>query len=138
MGFFTKGIEYNKLAMAFNGIVLILDNLDERALNGGTNEVYEQIEKDVILVAYMYRINIIDRIEKYKWSFTTPIKVPNISSNLTTLSNAYNNTFEMISNLAHDLNVEAVVKNILEKGESFNKLEQSLPSELKNKLNEGL
>lgn len=138
MGLFTKGIEYNKLAMAFNGMILIIKEVDNKALNGGDNEVYAKIEKEVMMVAYMYRINIIDRIEKYQWSFTTPIKVPNISSNRTTLLNAYNTTIEKLSDLADDLSIADEVQDILKKGDYFYKVESSLPAHVKIKFNEGL
>jgi hypothetical protein len=133
-----KGIEYNKLAMAFNGMYLIINEVESKTLNGDTYEVYAIIEKELMMVAYMYRINIIDRIEKYRWDFNTPIVVPNLSEETTTLENVYNATFEKLTGLADVLSIGNEIKSILKKGDHFYKTEDSLPEHIKLKLNEGL
>lgn len=138
MGLFTKRIQYNRLAMAINGMVLIINELDERAMSGGKEDVYAQIEQELFIAAYMYRINIIDRLEKYNWDETTPIIVPNISSKRTTLEFAFNNTIDKLNSLADDLSCLDEVTSILKKSDYFFKIENSLPIQLKIKLNQGL
>lgn len=138
MGLFTKGIEYNKLAMAFNGMFLIVNEIDNKAKSRISEAEFDKIPDELIMLAYLCRINIVNRMEKYDWGLMTPIKIPNISSSRITLMQAYNMTVDKVSILAMDLEMTDVIQSVLEKGEHFYKFEKSLPVHVKIKLNEGM
>lgn len=137
--FSKMGIEYNDLAKAFNGIIQIVKEIEDKMTSTRlTNFEFEKVENEVIMVAYLCRINIINRMDRYNWSLTTPIHVPNISSERTTLKIAYDMTVGEVSSLAKDMSISDVVQSVLEKGHHFYKFENGLPVNFKMKLNEGL
>ena len=76
MKFFKKGIELNNLAKYFSMVYLQLNELELKIKNAKDKESYLE---DLFVLAYISRKEIIDRIEEYKWSWTTPIMMPPIS-----------------------------------------------------------
>lgn len=133
-----SGTQYNKMAMAINGMIIILQEVENKINEFPPDDEFEKIEQQVVMIAYLSRLNIIDRLAKYNWNFNTPIIVPNISQTPVSLEKAYEMTVGHVQNLASDLGITDVVQGILGRNEEFTTFENSLPKEVRDKLNEGL
>jgi len=128
MGFFKKTAEYNKLAQSFNGLYPMIQEL-----NAKTSD--EEIKEDLLLLAYIGRINIIDRMETYNWNYNGSIVVPSMPGRKTTLINAFNLTIGMITHMADELGIENQNPGIFDQDDFFYDLEKNIPSYIKNLIN---
>jgi hypothetical protein len=131
MGFFTKAIEYNKMAKALGALFVMANELASKVEENKEVDYSE----DLFLLAYLSRIEIVDRVEEYKWGMLNKITVPLISKSTITLMHAFNQTIGFISLIATNINMLEKVQNILEKGERYNEMDKKIPSHLKNMLN---
>jgi hypothetical protein len=136
-GLFKKGIEYNNLAKAFDGMFTIVNQVEDKTTEISVEE-FNKIPGELMMLAYLCRINIIDRMEKYEWDLMNSIIVPSISSSKITLMHAYNMTIDKLSIVASDMDMLDEIQSVLAKGKHFYEVENSLPQHIKIKLNEGL
>lgn len=125
MRFLTKALEYNKLAKAFNGHYLMLS----KALGEASNK---DIKDDLLILAYLGRREIIDRIEEYQWQMGTKIIVPMMPGDKKTLGYAFEQTIGKLMKVADQEGCGNQVIQILDKKEIYYKLDDSLPEFLKN------
>jgi hypothetical protein len=132
LNFLKKGNEYNKLAKSFNGVYLSLQELKSEFENQNIEIDYEQ---QLAFLAFISRIEILDRMDLYKWPLTTPISIPNMSKSLITLATAYKNTILEIINFSETFDIVDSINAILDKKEDFYIIEKSIPNYLKNILN---
>lgn len=122
MKFFTKGLELNRLAKGFNGVKLMLMSIDDGKIENET----------LYILAYISRREIIDRIERFKWNISNPIIVPSISTGRISIAFALQNTVSYIVTLAEETGNYYEIKEILDKGEMYYTIQDSLPSYIKN------
>ena len=125
MNFFKRGLEYNKLAKAFNGYYQMLQPLVEKSN-------YEDIKDDLFIMAFLARKEIIDRMEAINYKLTTRIVVPMMPGNNKTLEYAYLQTVGKIMTLSESQGYSSEIQEILDKGELYFELEKTIPSHLKS------
>lgn len=125
MAFLEKGLEYNKLAKAFNSIYLMLQQLISKI----ENEPIEVVE--LYLLAYIGRKEIIDRMDKYNWDLYGPIVIPMMPGYKKTLSYAYQQTIGKIEDISEQEYCSDEVQEILNKGEFYYELDRNIPDEMK-------
>lgn len=124
MKFFKKGIELNNLAKYFSMVYLQLNELELKIKNAKDKESYLE---DLFVLAYISRKEIIDRIEEYKWSWTTPIMMPPISKGFIQIIDIYKKTVSRIIIISSELEVEVIISDILEKGNAYKEIDKMNP-----------
>lgn len=128
MNFFKRNIEYNNLAKAFNGYYQRIQQLNEKA-------AYQDIGTELIDVAFLVRVEIIDRMDIINYKMSTRIVVPMMPGNKKTLEYAYLQTVGKLVTLAESQGLKQKVEEILEKGDLFYEIERTLPIDVKKMLN---
>lgn len=124
--FIQKGLEYNKLAKAFNGNYIMLHTAIQSS-NSGVN-----IIPDIYILAYLGRKEILDRIDKYKWNMNSPIAIPMISSSRITLLMAYQATIGEVMRIASEKGILDKTSEILEGGPAYFEMDRTVPASYKN------
>jgi len=127
MNFIKRGLEYNKLAKAFNGYYQMIQPLVEKSN-------YEDIRDDLFIIAFLARKEIIDRMEVINYKLTTRIVVPMMPGNNKTLEYAYLQTVGKLMTLGENQGYSDEVQDILDKGNLYFELENTIPSHLKTLL----
>lgn len=123
---FKRGLEYNKLAKSLNGIYQMIDNLIKKRYSADINE-------EMLVVAYLSRIEIIDRLVKYKWAGNTPIVVPMMPGYKKTLGYALTQTIERLVEISDEVGFKEEVEEVLDRGMLFYKVEAEIPESLKKR-----
>lgn len=127
MGFFSKGIEYNKMAKSLNGLYLMIEEIRQK-------KDYEDIMSDLFVAAYLSKIEVLDRIDVYKWNGNTPIYAPMIPGVNKNLEYALNQTVGKIIMLGNELGYEDAIEEIFSGGELYDEIENNIPNNIKNLL----
>jgi len=125
--FFKKGNEYNKLAKSINGIYILLKQLKVEFESMNIEIDYEM---QLSFFAFISRIEIFDRIDKYKWSYSTPIVVPSINKRRITLEKALNASVYEVVAFSEEFDYSHYITAILEKRKEFYDIESIIPSSL--------
>jgi len=94
--------------------------------------VKSEFEEDVLVLAYISKKGVFDRLEKYNWTMNAKMFVPTIERGRITLSYALSQTVGKISMLAAELDMSDIVQEIMDGGDAFYELERQLPDQLKN------
>lgn len=128
MKFLKRSLEYNKLAKAFNGYYQMIQQLIEKA-------EYEDISEELFNMAFLVRVEILDRMEIINYKMSTRIVVPMMPGNKKTLEYAYLQTIGKLTVLGESQGYTEEIKEILEKGDLYYELERTLPLDVKNMLN---
>lgn len=134
MKFFKRGIEFNNLAKGFNGIYVLINELEVKIQNNYSSD-YSEFEQDLMISAYLCRKEILDRMEEYHWEFASLIIVPLISKGRIPLTFAFQKTVGRLYSLAEKVSLSDKVKEILEKEDAFYEIDRSIPNQIKNMLN---
>ena len=129
MNFLKRGLEYNRLAKIFNGTYVMINELEVKVKN---NE--DEIHQDFFILAYLCRKEIIDRMEEYNWSMSTPIVIQMMSKGRLTLLFAYQQTIGRLLILSNELGLSDEVQEILDKGNAYFEIDNALPLNIKNML----
>jgi len=132
LNFFKKGNEYNKLAKSINGIYILLNQLKSELKSINIEIDYEE---QLSFFAFISRIEILDRIDKYKWPHTTPIVVPSISKKLITLEKALQNSVYEIVVFSEEFDYSHYITAILEKRKEFYDIQSRIPEPLMEMFN---
>ena len=119
--FLKPHTEYVKMADSINKMIQVL--ISER---GQISDV-DEFTYRVLLVAYLVRKGINDRMDKNNWPWETNIMVTSISRKVTTLFDAFAKTVGEINHIAEQLDLTEIVNEIMEKGDAFYQLERSIP-----------
>jgi len=130
MNFLKKGFAYNKLAKGFNGLYVMINELEVKVNNND-----DELHQDFFIIAYLCRKEVLDRIEEYNWNMGNPIVVPMMSKGQLTLMFAYQQTVGRLIRLANDSGLAKEIEEILEKGNAFYDIDNALPLNVKNMLN---
>ena len=125
--FLKPGIEFNNLAKAMNGLNVMIQSITPKLTHFDPIE----IEEEVLIMAYICRKGILDRLEQYNWPITSMITVPTIEKNRITLAYALQQTIGKVSLIADQIGLTKAVQEIFEKGKSYYEIENSLPSHIK-------
>ncbi len=118
MNFFKKGLEYNKLAQAFNGLYQMIQETIQKAQ-------YNDVRDDLFAIAYVGRKEIIDRMDEYNWSLETSIVIPMMPGQRTTLLFAYQQTIGKLIELSEIEGYLNEIEEILDKGNLFFELSKT-------------
>lgn len=129
--FFKKGREFNNLAKGFNGLFMMINEL-EVSINNTSD--YRELSETLLTIAYISRIDIIDRLEIYNWQMTTPISIPMMSKGRLTIVFAYQQTIGRLIHLSEITGYEETVNEILDKKDAFYQIESIIPNHIKNLL----
>ena len=116
------GLEFQKMAEAFNGIYGVISAIDVSA----ANKNLEEKKQDILYCAFISKKEILDRIEIYKWNELTPINIPLISNSTINIKLALNKTVREINNLAAVFNLEEQIEEIISKGDLYYEFEKTL------------
>ena len=114
--FLKPRTEYGKMAQTMNGMYLIIQTLIPKIQK--TNNI-DSFNEDVLVLAYIARKGVLDRMEKNNWAWETYIIVPSISRKVTTLFDAFAKTVGEIDHIAEQLDLTDIVNEIMEKGMPF-------------------
>lgn len=125
MGFFTKGTEYNKMAKSLNGLYLMIDEIRQKKDS-------QDIRWDLYIATYLTKIEVLDRMELYKWKGSTPIYAPMIPGVKKNLDYALNQTIGKIFLLSNELGYEKEIEEIFAKGALYTEIENNIPQNIKN------
>ena len=129
--FLKPGVEFNNLAKSMNGMNFLLKELIPK-LEHSIDDT--EFSADILLLAYISRKGIMDRMEQYKWPLTSKIVVPSIDRGRITLLYAYTQTVGRLYIIANELGLSESVQEIIDRGESYYTLESSLPYHIKEKI----
>ena len=121
--FLKVGKAFNDLAKAMNGMNSMLDELIpkiERSYD------YSEFGEEVLILAYIGRKGILNRMEEYNWGLDAKIIVPTIDRGRITLMYAYTRTIGRLQMIATKLELSELVEDIMAKGETYYELENKL------------
>jgi len=121
--------EYNKLARTISRVSEVLDKITETVPK---DLLVKFCEEQLLYVAYVCKIGIIDRIEKYKWNVEKPIVIH--AGKIFTIKQGLIITvlkLLAISASIKDAELEDKITEILQQGELFYEIEKELPNEWK-------
>lgn len=133
MIFFKKGIEFNNLAKGFNGTFVMINELETKIQHSYSND-YSEFEQDLLILAYLCRKEILDRMEEYNWSMGSPIIVPMMSKGRLTVTFAFQQTVGRLYSLAEKLSLSDEINEVLDKGNAYFEIDRAIPNHVKNLL----
>jgi hypothetical protein len=124
-----SALDLNRMAIAMGKICIALDDLESKIIDG--DDVYEN-KDGVMAVAYMFRIGVIEMIEKpenkYMQNPTLPIVIPLgiFKHRKETIGSAFRLTLGRLLNLAEKNDeINQAVADILDGGDLYKEIEQS-------------
>ncbi len=132
--FLKKGIEFNKLAQSFNAMYLALNELTpklERNLKDLDSFKEKHIES-VLMLAYIAKKGIIDRLDNYQWGLEAKISIPSISSSRVTVGYAWSLTVSKLTIMSTILYMSDDIQEIYDGGDMYIYFEKNIPEKLKN------
>jgi len=129
MLFFRRGQAYSKLGRGFNGICFMINDHDAK-VGLSADEKFT----DLMVIAFLFRKEIIDRMDEFNWGWQTPIMVPLLSRGSITLTNAFNMIISKILVLAEKNDLSDQVQEMLDRGSIFQEFDSFLPLQIKNLL----
>ena len=131
--FFKTGAEFNKLAQSFNAMYLALVELTPKLERNKNDFTYfrEEHKEDILVLAYIAKKGIIERLDKYPWGFEAKISIPTISSSRVTVGYAWSQTITKLNIIATLLNITEEVQEIIDGGALYIEFESSFPEKLK-------
>lgn len=127
MGFFSKGIEFNKMAKSLNGLYLMIDEIRQK-------KDFEDVTSDLFLASYLMKIEVFNRMDIYKWTLKTPIYAPMIPGVSKNLEYALHQTFGRIMEIGNELGYQEEIDEIFSEGELFTEIQNNIPNNVKNLL----
>jgi len=125
--FLKTGIEFNNLAKSMNGMNVMIQDLIpkiERSYD------HSEFTEDILVLAYIARKGVLDRMEQYNWTMDAKIIVPTIDRGRITLMYAFTQTVGKLQMIAAQLELTEMVEEVMEKGDAYYQLERNLPSEI--------
>lgn len=125
-GLVQSGKQYQELAKTANACYLVLQDVKLAIKNGNLGSDH------LFYVCYMFRTDILDRIDKYKWSLGTPIVVPMMPGENKTLQTTINILLQNINTCAEMTSTEEECQEILEKDDFYYELEERIPPHAKS------
>ena len=130
-GLFKPRTEYGKMAETMNSMYLKIQILIPKVEKVSDINAFNE---EVLILAYIARRGILDRIETNNWDWETSIIIPSISRQVMTLWDAFAKTVGEIDNIAEQLDLTGIVNEIMEKGDAFYQLEKSIPEAAKKNI----
>lgn len=124
MNFFKRALEYNNLAKSLNGIYQMLNDTIRKR-----NQI--NISEDLLVIAYISRVEIIDRIAIYRWSGNTRIIIPMMPGTNKTLDYALTQTIDRLVMIGNEIGIEEEIEDVLNKGALFYRIENEIPESIK-------
>ncbi len=121
-----SGIQYQKLAEAANACYLLLQDIKSEIRIGSKNP------DNLLYVCYLVRNEILDRIEKYRWSLNTPIIVPMMPGENKNLSVVLNILTQNINSCAENISYYEECHEILNKEDFYYDFEHRVPPHAKS------
>jgi hypothetical protein len=113
MKFFQKGIELKNLAKCFDETFIRINELEVNIQHQNSGDIAD-LEKDLYILAYFCRKEILDRMEEYNWPMDKSIIVQKISEEPVTLTHAYQLTLGRLCLMAGRLSTSDCINDILE------------------------
>jgi hypothetical protein len=113
------GIEFQKMAEAFNGVYGVINDLQENLSSYNS----EQIRNELLLCSFISQKEILKPISIYKWTEFTPITVPLISDKKINVKIALKKTVETIKRLSIELDLVNETDDIFCEGELYKQFE---------------
>lgn len=132
MNFFRKGIEYHKLAQAFNGVYVMVNEYEVKLRKNYLD--HSELEKELTFITFIARKEILDRLEEFNWDMMSPIYIPNISNGKITITFAYQQSVGRLLFFSDELGISNTIIDILDRGKTFYELEITIPENLRKKL----
>lgn len=129
-----RGLELNRCVISIAKVLKALSNLDLKIKD--VNSLLEN-KGELLIMAYISRVNILDRIENNPWMVPDlPITVATglFSTRKETIASALYHTIGKIKKLSeYDSETESIVEDIFEKGSSFYEIDVLIPPEVVKK-----
>ena len=116
MGLFEKLREFNKLSKSFGKVYEMIEKIEFKSVTGN-------ISNDYLFLAYLARVEIIDRMEKYKWNPKSKIMIAEMKS-VSTIEQAYYQTIHTIIKKSIEIGNSDSVSEILDKGDMFYEIQK--------------
>jgi hypothetical protein len=125
MGLFNDDL--NKAAIGIAKIEGLLDEVENKFRMGYSEET---LIEDILAIAYVSRVAILDRVERNRWPLSTPISIPRgiIRFDKTTLYNVLEATLNRLEAMSNNNDeIKALVSGILERNVIFHEFEKAMP-----------
>lgn len=121
----TPGIEFQKMAVSFNGLYGVLNDLQENI----NSYQFEEIRKEILFCAFISQKEIIRPLNIYNWNEFTPIIVPLISDKKINVKIAMKKTVDTVKRMSIELGLETETNDIFSEGELFKQFEKEQQKE---------
>jgi hypothetical protein len=108
---FRNGRELNKMVMTFSKMHLMLNELTLK-IDGGLGQ--DKFKEELFVLAYLFRREIVFRLDEYKWSMNTPLIIPGVSSERIELWVIYQQTINQLLFLGRELDLEEITQSIMD------------------------
>lgn len=128
MGLFQN--EYSKTAVVIGKVKLLMDEYQSKSWEYQFKESYEL----AMLLAYISRVGILDRLEKNNWNPTAKISIPTgmFTQYSTTLREALFSTVYKLQTVF--MFCQSDIQNVFDKGEKYIEMKREISQEQLNKL----
>ena len=123
--------EYNKLARTISRVSEVLDKLTDVI---PINLLVTHSERQLLQIAYVCKVGIVDRIDKNNWDLKKPISIPTgiFSSKMMTIEKGLEITVLKLAEIAcNDIELKDKMTEIFDKEELFYEIERELPNDWK-------
>jgi hypothetical protein len=129
---FIKGVK--DMAAMSNSFDIVHQKIQE--LLPQVEQAYNksQFNEAFIVLAYMCRVGICDRLERQNWPLTTGVYVPSISRNNVTIFVALSKTESVVRAAGLMLGIQQDIDDVMNKRKLFYELEKHIPLDIKKKL----
>jgi hypothetical protein len=132
MGLFNN--DSSKTALSMGRVILILNDIESKVNNGA--DIYD-FKDDIEFMAFICRVNILDRIEKNNWSQHSIVTIPTgiVSTIKVSLSEGLMLTVGKIKEMVeNDIYLQNSVEELLTKRGYFYYWDKNITLEQRNKL----
>lgn len=127
-----------KAGLAFNGIAKAMErlyvNIQELKENIKNSEDPLEYKETLFMMTYVARVAIVDVLHKYNYASDNMIIVPSIGRERVPFISAYFMTVSQLPIIAEVVGLEKEVQEILDRGDLFDRLDQLMPLEFKEKI----
>jgi len=129
--FFKEGAEFMNLTRQMNAMHAMLQDLISKIEQSYD---YTEFLEDILILSFMARKGVLDRMEQFNWSMERPIYVPSIKRGNVPLLYAYSQTVQKLEMVASQIGYKELYEEVINRGEAYYEVEKILPLEISKNL----
>jgi hypothetical protein len=118
-----------KMMKAMNAMHMGLKELEQKI---GMGYDHSEFTEEVLILAFMARKGVQDRMDEYQWLGHAPVHVQSISDDYIQLDFALSETIGKLNSIARSLEMKDLVEDIMAKGDGYSQVLKIIPKYIMN------